>query len=77
MNNKASSPKNPLFRVQVIEQQADRLHGHTLHLPHVRHSVFAALLLIWLLAVVFWLITNTYTRKETVVGWLNPPAGVV
>lgn len=77
MNSECSPPKALFFRAQVIEQRADRLHGDVLLLPRVRHSVLIALLLIWLLAVVFWLATSTYSRKETVAGWLEPPAGVV
>lgn len=77
MNSNVSHPKKPLFRTQVIEQKADHLHGEILLLPRVRHSVLIALLLLWVLAVVIWLATSTYARKETVAGWLEPPAGVV
>lgn len=67
----------PLFRPQVVEQRAAGLHGEVLLLPRMRHSLLIALLLGWMLAVGIWLATNTYARKETVVGWLEPPAGVV
>lgn len=77
MNSKCSSPKASLFRTQVVEQKADRLHGDVLLLPRVRHSVLIGLLLIWLLAMAYWLATGTYARKETVTGWLESPAGVV
>lgn len=77
MNSACQPPKASLFREQVIEQKADRLHGDVLLLPRVHHSVLIALLLIWLLAVAVWLTTSTYARKETVSGWVEPPAGVV
>ncbi|MBE8716317.1 HlyD family secretion protein [Cellvibrio polysaccharolyticus] len=78
MNSECSSfKKASLFREQVIEQKADRLHGDVLLLPHLRHSVLIFSLLVWLLAVAIWLATSTYARKETVVGWLEPPTGVV
>jgi membrane fusion protein len=77
MNSECSPSKAPLFRLQVIEQKADRLHGDVLLLPRMRHSVLITLLLIWILAVGIWLATSTYARKETVAGWLEPPAGVV
>lgn len=69
--------KPPLFRTQVIQQKKDRLHGEVLLLPRVNHSVSIALLLLWLAAVAVWLATSTYARKETVMGWLESPAGVV
>jgi len=61
----------------VIEQRTIRLHGEVLLLPRARHSILVALLLLWLFAVGIWLAISTYARKETVVGWLEPPAGVV
>lgn len=77
MSTEYPTRKPPLFRDQVVEQRAGRLHGEVLLLPRVRHSVVIALLLLWLLAAGIWLATSTYARKETVVGWLEPPAGVV
>lgn len=77
MNSECSPHKTSLFRTQVIEQKANRLHGDVVLRPRVRHSVLIALLLIWLLIVGVWLATSTYARKETVAGWLEPPAGVV
>lgn len=77
MNSACQPPKASLFREQVIEQKADRLHGDVLLLPRTRHSVLIAFLLAWLLAAAAWLVTSTYARKETVSGWVEPPAGVV
>ncbi len=77
MNMKLSPAKTSLFRTQVIEQQNDRLHGDILLLPRISHSMLIAFLLTWLVAFGIWLATSSYARKETVVGWLEPPAGVV
>lgn len=77
MNSECSPPKALHFRAQVIEQKTDRLHGDVLLLPRMHHWVLIALLLVWLLVMAAWLTTGTYARKETVVGWLEPPAGVV
>lgn len=77
MNAECPPTKTPLFRTQAIEQKSDRLHGDILLLPRLNHSILIALLLAWVIAVVTWLATSTYARKETVIGWLEPPAGVV
>lgn len=65
-----------LFRQEAMAQHTDRLHGEVLLLPRVSHSLLITLLLLWLFAVVIWLLTSTYARKETVVGWLEPPTGI-
>ncbi|MCC6202807.1 MAG: HlyD family efflux transporter periplasmic adaptor subunit [Gammaproteobacteria bacterium] len=65
-----------LFRPEVIERQIDRLHGDVLVLPRLSHALILSLLLAWVTAASSWLITSTYARKETVLGWLEPPEGV-
>src|SRR5690606_22178453 len=77
MRREHPTKRTALFRDQVIEQRTIRLHGEALLLPRARHSILVALLLLWLFAVGIWLAISTYARKETVVGWLEPPAGVV
>lgn len=66
-----------LFRKEVIEHQRQRLHGSVLALPKVSHSILVAIVAGWALIVIVWLCTSTYARKETVLGWLEPPDGVV
>ncbi|WP_396675407.1 HlyD family secretion protein [Microbulbifer sp. JSM ZJ756] len=66
-----------LFRNQVLQRQADRLHGEILLLPRLSHLAILALLLIWVIAVVAWLCSSNYARQETVQGWLEPASGVV
>ena len=77
MNMESSPTKATLFRTQVIEQKTDRLHGDVLLLPRISHSILIVFLLVWLVAVGIWLATSSYARKETVIGWLEPSAGVV
>ncbi|MFV8817858.1 HlyD family secretion protein [Haliea sp. E17] len=66
-----------LFRRQAIDSHTNKLHGEVLLLPRLSHSLVLIALLLWLAATLAWLTTSTYTRKETVVGWLEADAGVV
>lgn len=66
-----------LFRAQVIEHKKQRLFGDVLLLPQFSHSLIIGGLLIWIAIVFVWLFSSTYARKETVSGWLEPPAGIV
>ncbi|KUJ82779.1 hypothetical protein AWR36_009430 [Microbulbifer flavimaris] len=66
-----------LFRKQVVDRQADRLHGEILLLPRLSHVILLSLLLLWVLITIIWLINSSYARKETVFGWLEPATGVL
>lgn len=68
---------NGLFRQEVLDQHRQHLHGDVLLLPKFSHTLLISLLCGWLIIVIFWLIFSSYTRKETVTGWLEPPAGVI
>lgn len=65
-----------LFRQQVLQQHTDRLHGELLLLPRLSHSLLLVFLLIWVSIVILWLATSHYARRETVLGWLEPDAGI-
>ena len=65
-----------LFRSQVIERQTNRLHGDVLILPRLSHLFMLGFILLWVAAALGWLLTSTYTNKETVFGWLEPPQGI-
>jgi len=67
----------PLFRQSAVDHQRERLHGDVLLLPKLSFTVITVLLLVWLLLVGIWLLSNRYAQKETVFGWLEPPTGVV
>src|SRR5690606_34531997 len=66
-----------LFRAEVVERQTNRLHGEILVLPRFSHGLILGLLLLWVVGAALWLLFSTYARKETVLGWLEPPEGVV
>lgn len=66
-----------LFREQAVEHQTDRLHGEVLVLPSFSHSLITLVIAAWICAAVAWLVTSSYSRQETVSGWLEPPGGVV
>lgn len=66
-----------IFRAQAVEHKKQRLHGSVLLLPPLSHTLITCALLLWFSLVLFWLFSSHYARKETVSGWLEPPAGVV
>lgn len=66
-----------LFRQQVIDEQTQRLHGEVLVIPKISHVLVAIAITLWVILAVVWSMTNTYARKETVSGWLEPSEGLV
>ena len=66
-----------LFRQQAIAHQKNSLHGDVLVVPSLSHTFFIAFILTWLTALFFWLFNSHYSRKEAVIGWLEPSSGVV
>jgi membrane fusion protein len=66
-----------LFRKQAIEHQKNRLHGEVMVMPRQSYIRICLFLLIWLIALITWLVTSSYTRQETVQGWLEPSTGIV
>lgn len=66
-----------LFRQEAIEHQRHRLHGDVLLLPKFSHTLITGILLCWIVASAIWLSTSVYARKETALGWLEPPSGVI
>lgn len=66
-----------LFRSQAIEHQKSRLHGDVIVTPRISYSLISYLLLAWVAFLFLWLISNSYARKETVIGWLEPSEGVI
>lgn len=65
-----------LFRQEATEFKKDRLHGELLLLPRIPHVLLASLITIWVGLLVFWLLSNSYARKETVSGWVEPQSGL-
>lgn len=66
-----------LFRLKAVEHQKNRLHGDVILLPRFSHSIILALIFVWFAFCILWLFSMHYARKETVVGWLEPPEGVI
>jgi membrane fusion protein len=66
-----------LFRRQAMETYCDRLHGHVILLPRLPHTALCGFLALWLLLLALFLTQTSYSRKETVLGWLEPESGVV
>lgn len=66
-----------LFRPQAVKNRKQRMHGDILLLPHIPHTLLLACLMVWTSLALIWLSMSHYARKETVSGWLEPPAGVV
>jgi hypothetical protein len=66
-----------LFRSQVLEHRQQSLYGSILLLPQLSHTLILSVLLLWVFLVLIWLFTSHYARKETVVGWLEPPEGII
>jgi membrane fusion protein len=66
-----------LFRQQVLKNHTHRLHGDILLVPQLSYSLVLGLLLFWVVLALYWLVSSTYARKVTVVGWLEPSTGVI
>lgn len=67
----------PLFRQQAVQYQHRGLQGDILLSSSLPSLLVSGALLVWLMAMLIWLLTSSYARKETVVGWLEPPQGVL
>lgn len=66
-----------LFREQALDTLRQRLHGEVLLLPKPSHSLILLLISFWVFLLVLWASQSTFSRKETVLGWLSPPNGIV
>ena len=73
----ADDNSRPLFRKVAIDNQRERLHGEILLVPRLSYTLITALLLGWLLITTIWLVNSRFSQKETVLGWIDPPSGVV
>lgn len=65
-----------LFRKEVIDEQSNTVEGSFLMTPRPAYSAVAGLLAVWILAVTVYLNMETYARKASVTGWLEPSHGV-
>jgi membrane fusion protein len=67
----------PLFRQQAVQYQHRGLQGDILLTASLPALLVSGGLLIWFIAMTIWLCTSEYARRETVLGWLEPPQGVL
>ena len=65
-----------LFRKEVIDEQSNTVEGSFLMTPRPAYSAVAGLLSVWIIAVSVYLNMETYARKASVTGWLEPSHGV-
>lgn len=66
-----------LFRLEVMEHQRERLWGDVMLTQPLSLRLLSALVALVLAALITYLILGSYTRKETVEGFLTPEAGLV
>jgi membrane fusion protein len=67
----------PLFRPEVIKYRGERLLGDVIVAQPVSYLVLTVLIAAGALVALLFLISNNYTRRETVSGFLVPTRGVV
>lgn len=66
-----------LFRPEAVSHATRRLNGEVVLATPLRFRVIAALAVIVVTGAVLFVATASYARKETVVGWLTPDAGLI
>ena len=69
--------KKPLFRKQATEYQNNRLHGDVLITPKISYITITIIILALVGMTLAWLMSNSYAKKQTVTGWLEPENGIV
>ena len=65
-----------LFRKEAIDEQSNAVEGRFLMTPKPAYSAIAGLLVVWIVAVAVYLNKESYARKASVTGWLEPSHGV-
>jgi membrane fusion protein len=68
---------NPLFREEAIKHKTERLLGEVIIAHPVSLSVLTLLVTLGTSLALLFLVTNDYTRRENVTGYLVPTKGVV
>ena len=66
-----------LFRQEAIDHSTDKLGGDVLLIPKVSYVLLTLFLVAWVGLMIAWLVSSQYSRKETVMGWVEPNAGIV
>lgn len=68
---------NSVFREEAVAHQKNRLHGEVIIVPSVASKLTTIFLSTWVLLLIFWLTTNTYAKKESAIGWIEPDDGLL
>ncbi|GGW70301.1 HlyD family efflux transporter periplasmic adaptor subunit [Alishewanella tabrizica] len=68
--------QKPLFRLAAIKQQANRLEGEVIIAQPLSSSILTGSLLAIVVAIIGFLATADFNRKETVSGYLQPDIGL-
>ena len=55
-----------LFRKEVIDEQSNAVEGRFLMTPKPVYSAIAGLLVVWIVALIIYLNTESYSRKTSV-----------
>ena len=66
-----------LFRKEVVEKQTQRLYGEVRLDTPLSHWTITLLLSLLFIGLLIFLVFASYTRKQTVIGWLAPDKGLV
>lgn len=65
-----------LFRQQALAHQRLGFRGGLLMTPKPSYMLATGVLIMWVVIVALFLSTNSYARKTTVTGWLEPAQGI-
>lgn len=66
-----------LFRKEAMDNRKESLYGNILLLPSISHSVITVCIVLWAIFILVWLCTGKYSRKVSVLGWIESPQGLV
>ena len=65
-----------LFRKEAVENSLGRLSGDILLTPKLSQIAITIFILVWVAIAFIWLTNSNYSRKETVLGWLESTEGI-
>lgn len=66
-----------LFRQEAINSKLNKLEGDVILLPKLSYSFLTCFFCVWTLLILYGLNTTHYSRKEAVLGWIEPIEGIV
>ncbi|NVK55600.1 MAG: HlyD family efflux transporter periplasmic adaptor subunit [Alteromonadaceae bacterium] len=65
-----------LFRPQAVISQQQKIEGTVLVKPTLSTLGITVVLILWLAASLYWLLSSQYVDTQTVTGWLEPQRGI-